>query len=178
MDAEPTDTETPKQDGTQLGGSQFGGSETQITGAEGATRNFGESVDPSTTESLEMAGTDSKPNEDQDTKNNFFALRLQKFTPIGILDPDESVVQSQMQLWKKTREELKLKLLLDLKVYKEWRPARPFSQMLVDALERDTEWRENGDYAEMDMQSLIRNAVSVPITTKKNYVKRAEHEWQ
>jgi pentatricopeptide repeat protein len=178
MDAEATASETPKQDGAQLEGSQFGASETQVTGAEGATRKVEGSAGLSTAESPEMAGTNSKPNEGQDTKNNFFALRIQKFTPIGILDPEESVVQNQMQLWKKTREELKLKLLLDLEIYKEWRPVKPFSEMLVDALEHDTDWRENGDYAEMDMQYLIRNAVPVRITMKKDYVNPAEHEWK
>ncbi|KAE9377888.1 hypothetical protein N431DRAFT_399047 [Stipitochalara longipes BDJ] len=111
--------------------------------------------------------------------------QLSKFTPIGIVKSDESVEESEMQLWKKTRDQLKLKLLQDLELFKEWQPVKPFSEMLVEALERDTKWRGNGDYANMDMQSLIRNAISVPIAMKKGYVvrkkgyiSRGEHEWK
>jgi pentatricopeptide repeat protein len=149
-------------------------------------------VDPGTNESEnsniqtdQSAVPDSKSSEAQDAENAYFALKLRKFNPMGIVDPKESVMQNEMQLWKKTRDQLKLKLLQDLELFKEWRPVEPFSKMLVKALERDTKWRESGDYANMDMQSLIRNAISVPIFMKrgymfrsKGYISRVEYEWK
>jgi len=145
--------------------------ETQIPGTQPDT------IGHSSAESAETIFTNIKSDKGY-LENTYFHLKLKKFTPIGIVDPDESVVQTKMQLWKKTRDELKLKLLQDLETYKEWRPVKPFSEMLVEALESDTRWRGNGDYAEMDMQSLIRKVISVPIAMKKGYVSQGEHEWK
>jgi pentatricopeptide repeat protein len=135
-----------------------------------------DTIEQSSVESAETTGTNRIPNRGY-LENTYFPLKLKKFTTIGIVDLDDSAVQTKKQLWKKTRDQLKLKLLQDLETYKEWRPVKPFSMMLVNALERDTQWRENGDYAEMDMQSLIRKAVSVPITMRKSYVNQGEHKW-
>ena len=152
--------------------------ETQHSEAKPGTsdcRDSGKQTDEST-------GLESRSSESQ---NAYFAHKLSKFVPIGIVDPNKPAEQSEMQLWKNTRDQLKLKLLQDLELFKEWEPVKPFSEMLVEALERDTQWRENGYYANMDMQSLIRNAISVPITLKmrdgarsKGYIRRDEYEWK
>jgi len=204
--AEATNMGTAREDASRPGIGRPGASRTQTTEIEGTTSRFEEDQDLKTTpfdggredalspdaqipgtqsdmigyssaESAETTGTNINSNKGY-LENTYFLLKLKKFTPIGIVDPDESAVQTKMQLWKKTRDELKLKLLQDLEIYKEWRPVKPFSEMLVEALERDTRWRENGDYAEMDMQSLIRKVISVPIATKKDYLSQGEHEWK
>ncbi len=135
-------------------------------------------VEHLTVESAEMAGTGSMSSEG----NGIHALKLEelikKFAPTDILQPKVSLDKSQIQLLKKTKDDLKRKLLLDLEMFKYWRPTKPFTELLVEALERDTKWRENGDYAEMDMQSLIRSAVSVPILIKEGYVGPRRYEWE
>jgi pentatricopeptide repeat protein len=122
----------------------------------------------STAESAGTAATNNCLEGKHDVKNNRFAVRLQKFTPIGILDPEESVAENQMQLWYQTRAQLRRKLEQDLEIHKEWRPVQTFSLKVVEALERDMEWRENGHYAEMDMHTLMRNALSISIVTKNS----------
>ena len=164
---------------TELGSN--GSLKTSNPKAEPRNSEYGESE----TQTDESRGLDSKSSEAQEQENAYFAQKLSKFVPIGIVHPNKSAEQSEMQLWKKTRDQLKFELLQDLELFKEWQPVKPFSEMLVEALERDTQWRGNGDYANMDMQSLIRNAISVPIIMKMSYVVRrkrylptAEYEWK
>jgi pentatricopeptide repeat protein len=82
--------------------------------------------------------------------------------------------------WERIALELQQTLDLDHEVYKDWQPVKPFSKMLVEALERDTKWRKEGHYAEMDMHSLIRDAISVLITSKRSkiYGGIGEYEWK
>jgi pentatricopeptide repeat protein len=135
-------------------------------------------VKNSTVEAAEMADMGRTPSEGNDIHGHKLEELSKKVTPTDTLHPKECLDQSQIQLLKKTKGDLKLKLLLDLELFKYWRPTKPFTELLVEALERDTQWRENGDYAEMDMQSLIRSAVSVPIVMKEGYVGPGKHEWE
>lgn len=125
--------------------------------------------------SAETAGTTSTSGDFQVAGQDWVTQRLEKFAPIGILDLEESMDQTQTQLWFQTKEKLKLKLLQDLEIYKRWQPVRPFTEMLVEALELDTQWRESGKYVELDMETLIQDGIRVWIYTKGTKI---QYKWK
>lgn len=131
-----------------------------------------------TVEFADMAGTGRTSSEGNGIHDLKLEELIKKFTPTDVLNPKVSLDQSQIQLLKKTKDDLKLKLVLDLEMFKYWTPKKPLTELLVEALERDTKWRENGGYAEMDMQSLIRSAVSVPVMMKEGYIGPRRYDWE
>jgi hypothetical protein len=82
--------------------------------------------------------------------------------------------------WGNVKPEARQKLEYDQEIFKEWQPVKPFSQMLAQALERDTEWRKEGHYIEKDMHFLIRDAIPVLIRSKrgKGHGGIGEYEWK
>jgi hypothetical protein len=65
----------------------------------------------------------------------------------------------------------------DLKLFKHWAPVKSFEEMLVEALEKDSEWRRDGQYKEEDMDWLAKNAVSTRVRMKGNH-RYNDYEWR
>jgi len=127
-------------------------------------------VSTSDIQTVEPGGTDGEIKDSEaagtqpDTRA-FIPMPIHNDDPTD--DPKEVLHQMTQQLWKQAIWDVKATLSEDYEVYKEWKPVKPFSEMLVEALDRDTEWRRNGDYAEKDMYSLIRDAISITVTSKR-----------
>jgi len=142
-----------------------------VGAAKEATSRKTSNVGASDTQTVETGGTNGEIEETelidaQSGTRQFVARAIHNDDDLAN-DPKEDLHQMTQELWKQAIRDVKATLSDDYEVFKEWKPVKPFAEMLVEALERDTEWRRNGDYAEKDMHSLIRNAISVMVTSKR-----------
>ncbi|CZT01734.1 uncharacterized protein RAG0_09211 [Rhynchosporium agropyri] len=72
---------------------------------------------------------------------------------------------------------LKELLFADLEMFKEWEPIRPFEEMLVDAMEKDDEWKREVDYNAKDLSWFLDGrAIRVGIKSYDGLVK--EFDWR
>lgn len=98
---------------------------------------------------------------------------LSLFRPIRVVLPAHRLIVPRYVDSGKARMQYKSPLLhkflyQDLKIFNSWEPVRPLAEMLVEALEKDSEWRRDGQYKEEDMDWLVKNAISVKVRRKEN----------
>ncbi|KAL5324412.1 hypothetical protein ACEPPN_008957 [Leptodophora sp. 'Broadleaf-Isolate-01'] len=93
-----------------------------------------------------------------------------------ILDPwSPSTVGNQIPHYKS--QILKDLLNADLEIFKQWRPVRPFEEMLQEAFELDTEWRTVEGYKEKELDWFMDGkALKIGIATRSGLVR--EFEWK
>lgn len=62
------------------------------------------------------------------------------------------------------QDKFKRKIDLDLQIFKEWKPTRPFGHMLWRAIERDNELKASKEFPSKDIKWLSNNLCSIPIS--------------
>jgi pentatricopeptide repeat protein len=98
---------------------------------------------------------------------------LSLFRPIRVVEPAHRLIVPRYVDSGKARMQYKSPLLhkfleQDLKIFNRWEPVKPFKEMLVEAWEKDSEWRRDGQYKEEDMNWLVKNAISIKVRKKGN----------
>jgi hypothetical protein len=96
---------------------------------------------------------------------------LSLFRPIPVVEPAHRLIVPRYVDSGKARMQYKSPLLhkfleQDLKIFNSWEPVKPLEEMLVEALEKDSEWRRDGQYKEEDMNWLVKNAISIKVRRK------------